>query len=49
MKIIFWKSYPETMVAESVHVAAKILKSFSSFRDMAILPYNSMECYCQQN
>ena len=42
------KSYSETMVAESV--AAKIFKNrFSSFRDMTILPYNSMECYCQQN
>ena len=42
------KSYPETMVAESA--AAKIfLDRFSSIRNMTILPYNSMECFCQHN
>ena len=44
----FIKSYPETMVAESVD--AKIFKIGSVvFRVMTILTYNYMECFCQNN
>ena len=43
-------NYPETMVAESVVTKFFFfLNRFISFWVMTILPYTSMECFCQHN